>query len=179
MKLLLKPMVWLRAVTQIFYSLGVGFGSLIAFASYSSKDNNFVRDARNVSLINCGTSIFAGFVVFPILGYLATELGDTNPCIRPDDIRDLESIGLQGTGLAFIAFPIAISKMPGAFLWAMLFFLMLFCLGVDSQFAMVESIMTVVSDTSLGKHFEGRKPLQAFLLCFALYLLGIIFMMQS
>ena len=60
--------VWLRASTQIFYSLGVGFGSLVAFGSYGAKGSDFVKEASKVSFINCGTSIFAGFVVFPILG---------------------------------------------------------------------------------------------------------------
>jgi len=65
---------WLRAATQIFYSLGVGFGSLVAFASYGDKKADFAGDSTKVALINCGTSLFAGFVVFPILGNLCMEL---------------------------------------------------------------------------------------------------------
>merc|ERR1711972_1148909 len=86
---LLNPVVWQRAVTQIFYSLGVGFGSLIAFASYGAKNDDFIGNAVKVSGINCGTSMFAGFVVFPILGYLAYEMKEVDPCIGGDDLRDL------------------------------------------------------------------------------------------
>jgi len=116
--------IWLRACTQIFYSLGVGFGALVAFASYADVNDDFVGNAQKVSIINCATSMFAGFVVFPILGYLAYELADVDPCIEGNDLGDLSSIGLSGTGLAFIAFPIAISKMPWPFFWALLFFIL-------------------------------------------------------
>jgi SNF family Na+-dependent transporter len=113
--LLFNAEVWIRASTQIFYSLGVGFGSLVAFGSYGAKSSDFVKEASKVSLINCGTSVLAGFVVFPILGYLAHELSGVNPCIHGDDLSGLASIGLSGTGLAFVAFPIAISQMSGSF----------------------------------------------------------------
>jgi len=175
--LLLNGTVWIRAVTQIFYSLGVGFGSLIAFASYGGKHSKFLGDATKVSLINCGTSVFAGFVVFPILGYLAHELSEHNPCVRSDNLDGLSSVGLSGTGLAFIAFPIAIARMPGGFFWAMLFFLMLLCLGIDSQFAMVESVVTVLSDAGIGRGMS--RPQLSGVVCVVSYLLGLIFVTRG
>ncbi|XP_056290397.1 sodium- and chloride-dependent transporter XTRP3-like isoform X2 [Pseudoliparis swirei] len=63
---------WINAATQIFFSLGLGFGTLIAFASYNQYNNNFERQAIVVSLINCGTSIFASIVTFSIYGFKAT-----------------------------------------------------------------------------------------------------------
>jgi len=183
--LLLNGEVWLRAVTQIFYSLGVGFGSLIAFASYGKKDSDFILDAVKVSCINCGTSVFAGFVVFPILGFLAHELAEVNPCIAGDNLSDLSSIGLSGTGLAFIAFPIAISQMPGSFFWAILFFVMLLCLGIDSQFAMCESVVTVLRDAGVDRAIERRigyslpKPVFTAALCTISYLLGLVFVTRA
>ncbi|XP_068188964.1 sodium- and chloride-dependent transporter XTRP3-like [Antennarius striatus] len=72
MEELANPNTWVNAATQIFFSLGLGFGSLIAFASYNNYHNNFERQAIIVSLINSGTSIFASIVTFAIYGFKAT-----------------------------------------------------------------------------------------------------------
>ncbi|XP_067253285.1 sodium- and chloride-dependent transporter XTRP3-like [Chanodichthys erythropterus] len=69
---LANPQTWINAATQIFFSLGLGFGSLIAFASYNHHNNNFERQAVVVSLINSGTSVFASIVTFSIYGFKAT-----------------------------------------------------------------------------------------------------------
>ncbi|KAF5883740.1 sodium- and chloride-dependent transporter XTRP3 [Clarias magur] len=69
---LANPQTWINAATQIFFSLGLGFGSLIAFASYNDPKNNFEHQAIGVALINSGTSIFASIVTFSIYGFKAT-----------------------------------------------------------------------------------------------------------
>ncbi|XP_030641183.1 sodium- and chloride-dependent transporter XTRP3 [Chanos chanos] len=69
---LANPQTWINAATQIFFSLGLGFGSLIAFASYNQHNNNFEKQAIVVSFINSGTSIFASIVTFSIYGFKAT-----------------------------------------------------------------------------------------------------------
>ncbi|XP_047209181.1 sodium- and chloride-dependent transporter XTRP3-like isoform X3 [Girardinichthys multiradiatus] len=72
MEELSNPTTWINAATQIFFSLGLGFGSLIAFASYNQYHNNFEHQAIIVSLINSGTSIFSSVVTFAIYGFKAT-----------------------------------------------------------------------------------------------------------
>ncbi|XP_055514639.1 sodium- and chloride-dependent transporter XTRP3-like [Leucoraja erinacea] len=71
-KHLMDPKAWIDAATQIFYSLGLGFGSLIAFASYNQKNNNCEKQAVIIALINSLTSIFASVVTFAIYGFKAT-----------------------------------------------------------------------------------------------------------
>lgn len=57
----------------------------------------------------------------------------------------------EGPGLAFIVFTEAIIHMPLPQLWAVLFFIMLMLLGVDSQFATLEGLITVLRDVKYIK----------------------------
>lgn len=72
MEQLTNPKAWIDAATQIFFSLGLGFGSLIAFASYSEPSTDCQKHAFTVSLINSATSVFASIVTFSIYGFKAT-----------------------------------------------------------------------------------------------------------
>ncbi|XP_046738480.1 sodium- and chloride-dependent transporter XTRP3 isoform X2 [Diprion similis] len=78
-EMLLKPTVWLDAATQVFYSFGLAFGSLIAFGSYNTPDNNCVRDVILVSVCNAFTAIYASVVIFAILGFKA--MSNVDKCI--------------------------------------------------------------------------------------------------
>ncbi|KAJ3608457.1 hypothetical protein NHX12_025504 [Muraenolepis orangiensis] len=66
--------VWRQAATQVFFALGLGFGSVIAYSSYNPKSNNCHRDAFTVSLINFLTSVLATLVVFAVLGFRAKNM---------------------------------------------------------------------------------------------------------
>jgi solute carrier family 6 amino acid transporter-like protein 5/7/9/14 len=127
--------VWEGAAVQIFFSLSVAGGGLVTLASYNKFHNNVVRDTMIVCFGNCLTSVFAGFAIFSILGFLAKELG-----------VDVKDVVKGGTGLAFIAYPDLVTRLPISPLWAILFFAMLFTLGLDSQFAIIETVLTGVLD---------------------------------
>lgn len=84
--LLADANIWKDAATQMFFTLSLGFGALIAFASYMPLHNQVMRDAYTVVFINCGTSLFAGIVVFSILGYRehVTGIPATEVCCSSD-----------------------------------------------------------------------------------------------
>ncbi|XP_048736323.1 sodium-dependent neutral amino acid transporter B(0)AT3-like isoform X2 [Ostrea edulis] len=180
------PQVWLEAATQIFFSLGVSFGGLIAFSSYMPVRNNCYKDAILVSIVNCGTSVFAGVVIFSILGFRATK--SFKACTAHNDLlisqnmttgflhcdikTEIEKSG-SGTGLAFIAFTEAINQLPAAPVWSVLFFLMLLTLGLDSMFGMLEGVVTSVIDMNLVKNM--RKDFVAAVLCLVSLLLSFCF----
>ncbi|XP_048238675.1 sodium- and chloride-dependent glycine transporter 1-like [Haliotis rufescens] len=153
--------VWGDAATQIFYSLGAAFGGLLTMASYNKFKNNCERDALIVAFINCGTSVFAGFAIFSLLGFMAHT---TN--------QDVESVVDQGPGLAFIAYPEGIAKLPVSPLWAFLFFFMLLTLGLDSQFAMMETLISGISDIFPRVLRKHKTPFTAFC-CLIGFLLGL------
>lgn len=66
---LADPRVWLDAASQIFYSMGLAFGGLIAFSSYNPPKNDVKRDVITLSIANIVTSMYTAFVIFAILGY--------------------------------------------------------------------------------------------------------------
>eukprot|EP00063_Salmo_salar_P065049 XP_014039884.1 PREDICTED: sodium-dependent neutral amino acid transporter SLC6A17-like [Salmo salar] len=66
--------VWRQAATQVFFALGLGYGSVIAYSSYNPIHNNCHRDALMVSCINFMTSVLASLVVFVVLGFRAKNI---------------------------------------------------------------------------------------------------------
>ncbi|XP_052796562.1 sodium- and chloride-dependent glycine transporter 1-like isoform X2 [Mya arenaria] len=153
--------VWGDAALQIFYSVGMAWGGIITMASYNDFKHNIYRDAMLVPLINCGTSIFAGFVIFSILGFMAHETG-----------KSVEDVVTQGPGLTFVAYPEAVSMLPISPLWAVLFFLMLFIIGLDSQFGMFETCLSAIID-EYPNVLRKRRVMVAAIACFAEFLLGL------
>ncbi|XP_052128941.1 sodium-dependent dopamine transporter [Frankliniella occidentalis] len=140
-----KAEVWVDAATQVFFSLGPGFGVLLAYASYNKYHNNVYKDALLTSFINSATSFVSGFVIFSVLGYMSLVSG-----------RNIEDVATEGPGLVFIVYPAAISTMPGSIFWALIFFMMLLTLGLDSSFGGSEAIITALSDEFpvIGRHRE-------------------------
>ncbi|KAI2664878.1 Sodium-dependent serotonin transporter [Labeo rohita] len=128
--------VWVDAAAQIFFSLGPGFGVLLALSSYNPFNNNCYRDAIVTSLVNCLTSFVSGFVIFTVLGYMAEQRN-----VNVEDVaRD------KGPSLLFITYPEAIANMVGSTFFAIIFFVMMITLGLDSTFGGLEAIITAVMD---------------------------------
>jgi len=155
-----ESVIWKDAAVQIFFSLSASWGGLIALSSYNRFHNDMVLDTLTVSIGNCLTSVFAGFVIFSYLGALSKEIG-----------VPIEDVAKSGPSLAFVVYPYAVTKLPVAPFWAIIFFLMLLTLGVDSQFVLVETVMTSLMDRF--PKLRAYKLLTVILVCAIFFLLGL------
>ncbi|KAH9589936.1 Sodium- and chloride-dependent glycine transporter 2, variant 2 [Schistosoma haematobium] len=147
---LTDPQVWADAATQIFFSLGCCNGGLITVSSYNKFKNNCCRDAVIVAIINCATSVYAGFVIFSNLGFMAYQKNTT-----------ISEVASSGPGLAFIVYPEAMTNMPLSSLWSVLFFTMMLTLGFGSQFSILETTLSGIQDEfrRLGVHLTERRKI--------------------
>ena len=110
-------------------------------ASYNKLKNNCHSDALIIGFVNCFTSVFAGFVVFAFLGFMAHEkFGEVNE-------ETMKNVAQAGPGLAFVAYPEGIAKAPiSPPLISFLFFSMLLMLGMDSMLGLIETITSAIVD---------------------------------
>ncbi|CAJ0961553.1 unnamed protein product, partial [Mesorhabditis belari] len=147
----LKIDTWRSALIQVCFSLSVGFGGLLSMASYNQHTHNCFRDAVIVAFADSFMAIFGGIAVFSTTGYLAH---------------------VQGKNISEVIREEAIATMNASWLWAFLFFLMLFLLGISTQFVYAETVAT-----SLMDQFPRLKPMRAYLTtgtCILMFLIGII-----
>ncbi|KAG1653923.1 Sodium- and chloride-dependent GABA transporter ine [Nymphon striatum] len=156
--LLLDAKVWVYAAAQNFNSIGIGFGSIIAMASFNERKSSLLPETLTIISVNTATSLIGSIVVFSTLGHIAEVQG-----------RNVSDVVAQGPGLVLVAIPEVITQMPIPQLWAVLFFILLLLLGLDSQFAMVEVVVTTITD-----NFKKlRREYIVFCVCLISFLLGI------
>jgi len=158
-----SPKVWIDAYSQIFFTLSLGFGIMIAYASYLPKNANISRNAILTGLINSGYSLFAGVAVFCVLGFMATSQG-----------KPLSEIVSQSIGLAFVAYPQAVSLIPGGNLFGAIFFFCLVVAGLSSSISIIEAFTSAVVDK-----FGLRRGLLVTAVSILGFLASIVFTTQA
>jgi len=127
--------VWAAAFGQIFFSLSVGFGIMVTYASYVGRRTDMTGSGLVVGFSNSGFELLAGIGVFAALGFMAQAGG-----------VGVDEVATSGLGLAFIAFPVIISEAPAGSLIGVLFFGTLVLAGVTSLISVVEVVISGVRD---------------------------------
>lgn len=128
--------VWLAAFGHIFFSLSVGFGIMLTYASYLKTKTNMTGSGVVVALANSSFEILAGIGVFAALGFMAYSAGSS-----------VEDVVSGGIGLAFIAFPKIISSMgAGGDLFGFLFFASLTVAGITSMVSILQVPIAAFQD---------------------------------
>lgn len=119
----LNPKVFFFAVGQAFFSLSLGMGTMMTYGSYISKKDNLVSSAGWVCFSTTLVAFLAGIIIFPTL--FAT------PGVNPQEFE-------VSTGLMFQVFPLIISKLPGGYIFGLLFFILLLVAALTSTISLLE-----------------------------------------
>ncbi|ODM96691.1 Sodium-dependent nutrient amino acid transporter 1 [Orchesella cincta] len=164
---LYKPKVWYNAISQCFFSLSAGFGPVIMFSSYNNFRQNVYKDALIISFMDTFTSLLAGCTIFSVMGNLVEE----------SETLEFEDID-GGPGLAFILYPQAITKFgstPFPQIFAVLFFLMLFTLGLGSATSLAGGIITIICD----QFTTMKRWLVTLIVCTGGCLVGLLYVTEG
>ncbi|XP_031551517.1 sodium- and chloride-dependent GABA transporter 3-like [Actinia tenebrosa] len=166
---LLQGQVWLDAATQVFYSYTIGMGVLIALGSYNNFKNNCYRDCIIFACVNSGTSFYAGFVIFSVLGFMAEKQG-----VGIGDVAESGPVSCF-----FLYRHICILMLPSNMVATKIFYCVVTYLFL-LQFVAVEGFVTAVSDM-FPRFLRGgyRKELFIFGFCIVWYLLGLTMVTQG
>ncbi|MFA7677692.1 MAG: sodium-dependent transporter [Candidatus Omnitrophota bacterium] len=156
--------VWMDAFSQIFFTLSLGFGIMIAYASYLPVKSEIVRDSLVISVINCLFSLFVGLGVFAVLGYMAHTTS-----------VPIGSVVSESIGLAFVAFPKAISLLPAfSRIFGVLFFGSLVIAGLSSSVSIIEAFTSGIVDKF---HYSRKAVASSLAVCG--FLGSVIFTTQA
>ncbi|HZD03324.1 MAG TPA: sodium-dependent transporter, partial [Longimicrobiales bacterium] len=97
LRALLNPTTFAEAAGQAFFSLSLGMGAMLTFASYLSRHENLNREAATVAFSDFAVAFVAGLVVFPVIAALGLE----------------SQVSASTVGALFIALPGAFVEMGG------------------------------------------------------------------
>ena len=119
--------VILGALSQVFFSVGIGMTTVFVFGSYSGKNQNIILDSSVVIFVDTLVAFLAGFVIFPVLFSYG---------ISPD----------SGPSLLFITMTNLIAEMPFGLVFGSLFFFLLMVAGLTSVVTVIEGISQSLKD---------------------------------
>lgn len=128
----ITPEVFVSALGQTFFSLSLGMGILITYASYYPDDTRLTRTSVIVSVMSLLVAILTGCIIFPAV----TTFG-------------LDDHSLAGATLVFVTLPEVFTNMPGTVLWSIMFFLLLLVAALTSTVSIAE-----VSIAFMQNHFS-------------------------
>lgn len=122
----LTPSVVLGALGQAFFSLSLGLGCLITYASYFKPNVSLVKTASITALLDTLVAIMAGIIIFPAVFTFGQEPA-------------------AGPRLVFEVLPSIFSNMAGGMIWSTLFFVLLFVASLTSTLSLFETSVAYLS----------------------------------
>ncbi|MCQ2964469.1 MAG: sodium-dependent transporter [archaeon] len=152
--------IWLAAFGQIIFSLSLGMGIILTYSSYLPEKTNLTKNAVMTIFANCGFEVVNAIGVFSILGFMVLTSG-----------IPFNQLIIEGTGLAFIAFPEVFNVMgPVSYILGPIFFLCILIAGITSLISMLELI-----SSSIGDKFKLSRKKVTTILCIIGFLVSMIY----
>ncbi len=121
------PKVILGAMTQSFFTLSLGIGSMAIFGSYIGKDRSLFGESANVAVLDTLVAICSGLIIFPACSAYGVEVS-------------------AGPPLLFITLPNVFNHLPGGRIWGTLFFLFMVFAAFSTVLAVFENIVSMFMD---------------------------------
>ncbi|RKD97707.1 sodium-dependent transporter [Halopiger aswanensis] len=138
------------AAAQAFFTLSLGMGVMITYASYLGEDRNLAEDAGIIAFLDTGIAFTAGLIAFPILFTAGIPAGESGPA------------------LIFISLAAAFAELPFGGVLGAIFFAVVSIAALSSAI----SIMEVVTSYLIDEHGIGRVPATA-MLGTAMFVVGV------
>ncbi len=131
----ITPKCLIDALGHSFFTLSLGMGVLVTYASYFKKDTNITRTSINVAIADTVIALLAGIAIFPVVFAFGTQ---------PD----------VGPGLVFISLPKIFEFIPGGYIFSIFFFLLLAVAALTSSISILEVVVAFLSEE---KNMTRRK----------------------
>ena len=119
--------VWLIAVGQAFFSIGVAMGGMMTFGAYLPKSVSIPGSVLIIVFADTLVAILAGLVIFPAVFHNGLDPA-------------------AGAGLIFQTLPVAFAQMPGGYAFSIAFFLLLSVAGITSMVGLIECVTAWMED---------------------------------
>lgn len=115
------------ALSQVFFSLGLGMGAMITYGSYIGTRGSLVAGGWWVTLLDTFIALLAGLAVLPAVFAFGLNPG-------------------EGPGLSFITLPAVFGRMPAGVIFGVLFFLLLVIAALTSALSLLEVVVAYLVD---------------------------------
>ena len=122
----------MMAIGQAFFSLSVGMGCMVTYASYFKKNNNMVSTSFNVSLLTLVVSVLASLVIFPAATSVGMDMTSNEVSTSPSFV--------------FETLPVIFKDMPLAPLWSSIFFLLVIFASLTSTISFHEVLTAYTAE---------------------------------
>lgn len=138
------------AVGQALFTLSLGMGAMITYASYVGEDHNLLADGLSVVVLNTLVGVLAGLVVFPLLFAQGVEVGEA------------------GAGAIFVSVATAFASLPGGRILGVAFFGVVAIAALSSAISLLEVVVSYLVD-----NLDVSRPVITIAVGVVMFLVGV------